>query len=229
MSWGSQEEDVGFIRDVRSAAEAAQRRVPIVIDLMGPRAQEKDGHHFAGGTEIITDKDREDIRWGADQGVEYFALSYVGGPEDIEVCRRAITEAGSTAKIIAKIEREAALSRAPDIIAAADAVMVARGDLGNEVPLEQIPFIQFELVQRAKEARTPVIVATEMLSSMTEHETPARADVTDVALAVLMGADAVMLSNETAVGKYPIEAVAMMERILREAELRGIHTTRNPL
>lgn len=226
MSWGSQEEDVGFIRDVRAAARAVGRTIPVIIDLTGPRAQEKDGHHFSGGTEIITEKDKDDVRWGVGQGVEYFALSYVGGPDDIEEFRRVLSDAGSSAKIIAKIERKEAVACAADIISASDAIMVARGDLGNEVPLEQIPFIQYELVQAARKAAKPVIVATEMLSSMIEHPVPTRAEITDIAFATLMGADAVMLSNETAVGKYPLEAIAIMERTLLEAERRGIRMPR---
>jgi pyruvate kinase len=125
---------------------------------------------------------------------------------------------GGRQMVIAKIERAIALLSLEQIIAEADAVMIARGDLGNEVPLEQIPFIQDRIIKKARKAGKPVIVATQMLLSMVENLTPSRAEVTDVATAILEGADAVMLSDETAKGKYPVETVIMMEKIIIEAE-----------
>ena len=143
---------------------------------------------------------------------------FVGGPEDIEKCREVINNLGGNQKIIAKIERKVAMESLEQIIEKADAVMVARGDLGEEVPLEEIPFIQEKIVKMSKKLGKPVIVATQMLLSMVENPTPTRAEVTDVENAIMQGADAVMLSEETAKGKYPVEAVEMMEKIILETE-----------
>jgi len=227
MSWGTHEEDADIIRYVREAGEHAHRTIPIMLDLSGPRVQEGDAHHFAGSVSgVITEKDKADIAFGVAQHVEYFALSYVGGAKDVEELRALLASKGSTAHIIAKIERKEAVAQAAAIIAAADAVMVARGDLGNEVPLERIPFAQYALIQQANAAGKPVIVATEMLPSMVEHPVPTRSDVSDIVLAVMMGADAVMLSEESAIGKFPVEAVTMMEKIVIEAERHGATKTR---
>ena len=227
MSWGTHEEDTGIIKYVREAGESARRAIPIMLDLSGPRVQEGDAHHFAGSSgSVITEKDKADIDFGVSERVEYFALSYVGGAKDVEELRAFLASKGSGARIVAKIERKDAVAHAADIIAAADAVMVARGDLGNEVPLERIPFAQYSLIRQANAAGKPVIVATEMLPSMIDRNVPTRSDVSDIVLAVMMGADAVMLSNETAIGKFPVEAVAMMEKIVLEAERHGATKTR---
>ena len=121
-------------------------------------------------------------------------------------------------KIIAKIERQKALENFDEILEASDAIMFARGDLGNEVPIEKIPFIQSEIIKKANLAMKPVIVATQMLTSMVKSPTPTRAEVTDVANAILQGADCVMLSEETSIGKYPVETIQIMEKIVLEAE-----------
>ena len=217
MSWSDHETNGAAIERARKVAEEHGVRIPIVLDLSGPREQEGSEHHFGGG-EVITEKDIKDIAFGAEIGVEYIALSYVGSTEDITRLREHLAEAGSSAKVIAKIERKEAVEKAEEIIEAADAVMIARGDLGNEVPLEQIPFIERNLIGAARVAGKPVIVATELMSSMIDNDRPARADVTDVAYAIVSGADAVMLSNETATGEYPVETVQMMDKILLEAE-----------
>jgi len=219
MTWGSHEEATRIITHVREAAEKAGRKVPVMLDLSGPRVQEKGGHHFAEGTvRIITDKDMKDIDFGVALGVEYFAQSYVGEAKDVDDLSAMLDEKGSYAHVVAKIERQKAIDNLDAIIAASDVIMVARGDLGNELPFERIPFVQNTIVKKANAAGKPVIVATEMLASMIEQGVPSRSDVTDIALAVLMGADAVMLSNETAVGKFPVEAVAVMEKVVIEAE-----------
>ncbi len=150
-------------------------------------------------------------------------MSFVASARDVEHCREVIKQIGPRLigpgpKIIAKIERKAAVEKIDEIIAAADAVMVARGDLGSEVPLEEIPFIQKMIIAKANAAGKPVVVATQMLLSMTERTEPTRAEVTDVEEAIMSGADAVMLSEETASGRFPVEAVAMMERSIAEAE-----------
>jgi pyruvate kinase len=142
------------------------------------------------------------------------------------LCSQAQNRAtgGGEQKIIAKIERREAVEAFDDILEAADAIMIARGDLGLAMPPEQIPFIQTNLTARANAAGKPVIVATEMMLSMMHSITPTRADITDVAYAAITGADAVMLSNETATGNHPIEAVVMMERVLKAAEREGYGT-----
>lgn len=207
------------IENIRLVAAKNKRRIPIIQDLSGPRVKEGNEHKFdKRARSIITKKDLEDLKFGLKKGVEYVALSYVGRASDIEKLRKIINEAGSDAKIIAKIERKKALGYLDEIIAAADAIMIARGDLGNDVPLEEIPFIQFRIIRKCNGEGKPVIVATEMLPSMEDEPEPTRSDVSDVANAVLSGADAVMLSQESAIGKYPVEAVAMMERIADEAE-----------
>lgn len=226
-SWGDVAQHRGFIENLRSAAAEHQKSVPIIYDLPGPRVQEEHEHHFGGGSSI-TERDRAFIDAGISFGVEYFALSYVGSREDVLLLKSLLAEKSSTAKVIAKIERKPAVEAIAAIAPVSDAVMIARGDLGNEVPLEQIPFIEKEIIQLCNEIGVSVIVATEMMSSMIEHERPSRADVTDVAFAVTEGADAVMLSNETASGAHPVEVVRAMERILLESEKHS-HKPRNPL
>ncbi len=156
--------------------------------------------------------------FGIEHGCEYVALSYVGSRESIDQLRSLIREHGGTAQIIAKIERQEAVDALEEIVDAADAVMVARGDLGEAVPFEEVPFIQHRIIKACEQAGKPVIVATQMLLSMTEHTTPTRAEVSDVAYAIVDGATAVMLSEETAKGGHPIEAVAAMHRITACAE-----------
>ena len=218
FAWGDAEEHRHFIRLIRAEAEKLGVRVPILCDLAGPRVQSGSDHHVGEGP-IITEEDKVDVLLGIEENVEYFAQSYVRNGHDIEELRALL--GNHPIKIIAKIERSVALANIAAILTAADGIMVARGDLGNEVPLEQIPFIEEELIAEARSAGKPVIVATEMMTSMITNARPSRADVTDVAFAVTRGADAVMLSNETAVGKYPVETVTYMERIVAEAEKRS--------
>ncbi|MDO8602117.1 MAG: pyruvate kinase [bacterium] len=218
FSWGSYAEHAHYIKTVRLVAAEAERHIPIIQDLSGPRAQDIAGHHFEGGASILTSKDLADLDFGVSQKVDYVAMSYVGSAADIELLKQEIKKRGVSIPIIAKIERRAALDNLSAIIKASDAIMVARGDLGNEVPLETIPFIQQRIVQAAKKAKKPVITATQMMLSMVENPVPTRAEVSDVAYAILNGSDAVMLSEETARGRYPVEAVAMMEKIVKEAE-----------
>ncbi len=166
----------------------------------------------------LTDKDREDAKFAVKHGVDYIALSFVRRPEDIEALRELITEEGATTPIIAKIEKPEALERIDAIVDSADGLMVARGDLGVELPLERVPIVQRDLVLRARAQSKPVIVATQMLESMIQNPRPTRAEVSDATTAVIMGTDAVMLSAETAVGLYPVQAVEMLHRIAVEAE-----------
>ncbi len=166
----------------------------------------------------LTPKDRTDALFALKTGVDYLALSFVRGPEDIENLRQLITETGATTPIIAKIEKPEALEQIEAIVDCADGLMVARGDLGVELPLEKVPIVQRDLVLRARAQSKPVIVATQMLESMIQNPRPTRAEVSDATTAVIMGTDAVMLSAETAIGLYPVQSVEMLHRISLEAE-----------
>lgn len=188
----------------------------------------------------LTDKDRSDLVFGVEQGVDYIALSFVRRPDDVTEAKDLVEEtlrklpepcapsprelhpsayaAERTIPVIAKLEKPEAITALDDILRVADGVMVARGDLGVELPLEQVPMIQKDVIAKANERGLPVITATQMLESMVEHPRPTRAEASDVANAILDGTDAVMLSAETAVGKYPVEAVQVMARIACESE-----------
>lgn len=163
----------------------------------------------------LTEKDRSDLAFAVDQGVDWIALSFVQRPEDLAEARRLI---GGKAALLAKIEKPAALERLGGILELADAVMVARGDLGVELPPEAVPPAQKRIVETARELGKPVVVATQMLESMIKAPTPTRAEVSDVATAIYDGADAVMLSAESAAGDWPEESVAMMDRIALSVE-----------
>ena len=158
------------------------------------------------------------MHFGIEQRVEYVALSFVGKASDVIKLKKLIKEKGGKQKVIAKIERKYAFEHLDEIIKEADGVMVARGDLGNEFPLEEIPFVQHKIIEACNKADKMVIVATQMLLGMVENETPTRAEVSDVAYAILDGADGVMLSEESAKGKYPMKAIEMMEKIALVAE-----------
>lgn len=163
----------------------------------------------------LTAKDRADLTFAVEQGVDILALSFVQNPADVEESRAL---AGGQAKILAKIEKPLALEQIEAITKASDMIMVARGDLGVELAMEQVPIAQRKIVQTCRRLGRPVIVATQMLQSMVETPVPTRAEASDVATAVYMGADAVMLSAESAVGKHPATAVAMMDRLIRAVE-----------
>jgi len=166
----------------------------------------------------LTDKDSEDLEFALKNGVDAVAVSFVRTAEDVRLVRNRVSAYGSETWIIAKLEKPQAIAHLDSILLAADGIMVARGDLGVEVPPEKVPAIQKHIIRRAAEYFKPVITATQMLESMIENPRPTRAEVSDVANAVYDGTDAVMLSGESAVGKYPVEAVSMMARIVSEAE-----------
>lgn len=163
----------------------------------------------------LTEKDRADLAFALEQGADWIALSFVQRPEDVAEARRLI---GGQALLLAKIEKPAAVERLEEILELADAVMVARGDLGVELPPEHVPPLQKQIVETARRLGRPVVVATQMLESMIKSPTPTRAEVSDVATAIYDGADAVMLSAESAAGDWPVEAVAMMDRIAQSVE-----------
>ncbi|MGP1478999.1 MAG: pyruvate kinase [Capnocytophaga sp.] len=167
----------------------------------------------------LTEKDIRDALFAISQEVDWFALSFVRNPEDIQDLKDLIQEnAGHRIPIIAKIEKPEALENIDKIMAACDGIMVARGDLGVEIPAEEVPLIQKELVRKAKAHHIPVIIATQMMESMIKSLTPTRAEVNDVGNSVLDGADAVMLSGETSVGKYPVQVIEQMARIIKSVE-----------
>ena len=173
----------------------------------------------------LTDKDHEDLLFGVSQGVDYIALSFVRRPEDLDLARDAVRAAhadqrrtGPLTPLIAKLEKPEAIERLDEVLARADGVMVARGDLGVEMALEEVPLIQKRIIRRANALGLPVITATQMLESMITNPRPTRAEVSDVANAILDGTDAVMLSGETAAGRFPVAAVQVMARIAIETE-----------
>jgi pyruvate kinase len=165
----------------------------------------------------LTEKDLEDVALAAAVGVDYVALSFVRRPEDIEQLRTLVPR---STKLVAKIEKDTALRNLCGILDASDAIMVARGDLGVELPFEEVPLMQKQIIREASLHGKPVITATQMLESMVHAPRPTRAEASDVANAILDGTDAVMLSAETAVGEFPLEAVRAMDRIAREMELQ---------
>ncbi|MEK7066401.1 MAG: pyruvate kinase [Patescibacteria group bacterium] len=223
FSWGTHEEYVEYIKTIRAVAVEKGRQIPIIQDLSGPRKRDLVGHSFdKAEPNILTEKDLSDLDFGISQGVDYIAQSFVGNDKDVLRLKDEIAFRGGEMPVIAKIERREAVSGIKGIISATDAIMVARGDLGNEVPLEDIPLIEKDIIELCKKAGKPVIVATQMLFTMVENTTPTRAEVTDVEFAILSGADIVMLSDETTTGKHPLEAVEIMEKSVCAAEERLI-------
>ncbi|WP_175583022.1 pyruvate kinase [Nocardia cyriacigeorgica] len=166
----------------------------------------------------LSDKDIEDLEFALKLGVDFIALSFVRSPSDVELVHDVMDRVGRRVPVIGKLEKPEAIDNLEAVVLAFDAVMVARGDLGVELPLEQVPIVQKRAIQMARENAKPVIVATQMLESMIENSRPTRAEASDVANAVLDGADAVMLSGETSVGAYPIETVRTMARIVHAVE-----------
>jgi pyruvate kinase len=202
-------------------AGAVQARV-----VRGGWLQEHKGMSLPGvpiRTPPLTAKDLEDLRCGIELGVDMVALSFVRRAEDVIHTRNEINELGSDVPVIAKLEKAEALEHLDEILATSDGVMVARGDLGVEVELERVPILQKTIIRKANEFGIPVITATQMLESMIDHPRPTRAEVSDVANAILDGSDALMLSDETAIGRYPVEAVRMMDRIAVEVESHAPH------
>jgi pyruvate kinase len=170
----------------------------------------------------LSDKDEADLRWGLELGADIIALSFVRNAEDIVRVHEIMDEVGRRVPVVAKIEKPQAVDHLEEIVEAFDAVMVARGDLGVELPLEAVPIVQKRTVEIARRLAKPVIVATQMLESMTHSPVPTRAETSDVANAILDGADAVMLSGETSVGEYPVVTVQTMARIIESTEEHGL-------
>ena len=200
------------------AAAGGQVRTRVIV---GGVVSDHKGLNLPGvkvSVPALTTKDQADLRWALRLRADMIALSFVQGPEDAVPARRIMDEAGVRLPLIAKIEKPQAIEALPEVIEAFDGIMVARGDLGVELPLEQVPMAQKRIVEQTRAQAKPVIVATQMLESMISAPRPTRAEASDVANAVLDGADALMLSAETSVGEYPVQAVATMSRIISEAE-----------
>jgi pyruvate kinase len=201
-----------------TAVQGARVRTRVVVG--GPVSDHK-GLNLPGvrvSVPALTSKDADDLRWALGLRADMIALSFVQGPEDAEPARKIMEEVGVRLPLIAKIEKPQAVAALDEVVAAFDGIMVARGDLGVEFPLEQVPLVQKRAISLARQAAKPVIVATQMLESMISAPRPTRAEASDVANAVLDGADALMLSAETSVGAYPVDAVATMARIIVAAE-----------
>lgn len=207
--------DDGRVEMKVEEVDLATRSLHCRVVVGGPLSNAK-GVNFPGvylSIRALTDKDRRDLEFGLDQGVDWIALSFVRNPDDIREIKDLIAAAGKSTPVIAKIEKHEAIEQMEEILRLCDGVMVARGDLGVELPAEDVPMLQKRLIATANRLGIPVITATQMLDSMVNSPRPTRAEISDVANAILDGTDAVMLSNEAAVGNYPIEAIATMARI----------------
>jgi pyruvate kinase len=210
--------DSGLIRLEVLSTSAVRVRCRVVVPArLGSRR-----HINLPGVKVrlpaLTAKDRRDIAVGVEESVDYFALSFVREADDIDILRRVLTDMKSSARIIAKIEDQSGIANLDEIIVASDAIMVARGDLGIEVPMEDLPLIQKRMVDACIRNRKPVIVATHLLESMISSPVPTRAEVSDIAGAVWSTADAIMLSGETTTGKYPLECVQFMKKVAGRIE-----------
>ncbi|MEA5499588.1 pyruvate kinase [Limnoraphis robusta] len=219
--------DDGKVEMIVEKVDSLTKELHCRVVVGGPLSNSK-GVNFPGvylSIKALTDKDRKDLMFGLDQGVDWVALSFVRNPQDVLEIKELIASAGKNVPVIAKIEKHEAIEQMEEILTLCNGVMVARGDLGVELPAEDVPILQKRLIVTANRMGIPVITATQMLDSMVGNPRPTRAEISDVANAILDGTDAVMLSNETAVGKYPVEAVATMARIATRIEKEGI--TRN--
>jgi len=214
-----------FLNDgfIQLLVEKVEDREVYCKVLVGGELRSHKGVNVPGidlGVSAFTDFDRECLRFAADQKIDAVSISFVQGPDDIADVRAAAAELGYSPFIISKIERSRALENIDEILKATDGVMVARGDLGVEIPIEEIAITQKQLIHKANLLGKPIITATQMLESMVDNRRPTRAEVTDVANAILDGADCVMLSEESAMGAFPAEAVAMLARIAEVTEPR---------
>ncbi len=214
--------DDGRVRLTVTAVEDTDVHTRVEV---GGRISDNKGINLPGvavSVPALSEKDKDDLRWALHLTVDFVALSFVRSGKDVDDVRQIMREEGVQLPVIAKIEKPQAVDNLPEVIAAFDGFMVARGDLGVECPLEDVPMIQARIVDMARLNAKPVIVATQMLESMISSPRPTRAEASDVANAVLDGADAVMLSGETSVGEYPIEAVTTMARIIQSTERHGL-------
>jgi pyruvate kinase len=205
------------------AVEVTDTDVKCVVTVPGPVSNNK-GINLPGvavSVPAMSEKDEADLRWALHQDIDMIALSFVRSGDDIKRVHEIMDEEGRRLPVIAKIEKPQAVANLQDIIDAFDAFMVARGDLGVELPLEEVPLVQKRIIRAARKWAKPVIVATQMLESMISNPRPTRAEASDVANAILDGTDAVMLSGETSIGDFPVETVATMARIVEKTEREG--------
>ncbi|MGB5964688.1 MAG: pyruvate kinase [Sulfurimonadaceae bacterium] len=206
--------------NIRAKVESVGDKVIAIVQNSGKLSSNK-GVNFPNtriGIDVLTPKDRKDMLWGIENDVDFMAISFVQNAQDMQNARAIVQENGGHQQLFAKIEKFDAVENIDEILAASDGIMVARGDLGIEVPYYEVPAIQKRVIQKANEASKPVITATQMLLSMTENETATRAEISDVANAVLDGTDVVMLSEESAIGHNPVLAVETMVNTIRETE-----------
>ena len=208
LNYGTLKEHSQFIKIVRSVSQELKLTSGILLDLPGSKSR-------SGG---VRDVFGQHLEFAVSHQADFIALSFISSARQVKEVRRLLTEMESDIPIIVKIERARSLEASEAILDACQGIMVARGDLASEISIERVPMAQKHLIKVANRAGKPVITATQMLESMVRSKTPTRAEATDVANAVLDGSDALMLSEETAVGKYPVEAVQMMVRIILEAE-----------
>ena len=210
--------DDGKVRLRVTGVEGTEVHTEVVV---GGRVSDHKGINLPGvavSVPALSEKDKEDLRWALHLTVDYIALSFVRSAKDVDDVRAIMREEGVLLPVIAKIEKPQAIDNLDEVVKAFDAFMVARGDLGVECPLEDVPFLQKRVIDKVRRNAKPVIVATQMLESMITSPAPTRAEASDVANAVLDGADAVMLSGETSVGRYPVETVRTMARIIESTE-----------
>jgi pyruvate kinase len=220
--------DDGRVEMVVEKIDQANKDLHCQVVVGGVLSSNK-GVNFPGvylSVKALTDKDKEDLMFGLRQKVDWVALSFVRNPQDILEIKDLIASTGNNTPVIAKIEKHEAIEEMEAILSLCNGVMVARGDLGVELPAEDVPILQKRLISTANQLGIPVITATQMLDSMANNPRPTRAEVSDVANAIIDGTDAVMLSNETAVGKYPVEAVATMARIAERIEQEQMNIQR---
>ncbi|MEE8589180.1 MAG: pyruvate kinase [Sulfurimonadaceae bacterium] len=206
--------------NIRARVESVGEKVIAVVQNSGKLSSNK-GVNFPNtriGIDVLTPKDREDMLWGIEHDVDFMAISFVQNAQDMQNARAIVQDNGGHQQLFAKIEKFDAVENIDEILAASDGIMVARGDLGIEVPYYEVPAIQKHVIQKANEVSKPVITATQMLLSMTENEMATRAEISDIANAVLDGTDVVMLSEESAIGHNPVLAVETMVNTIRETE-----------
>lgn len=211
--------------------EVRDREVLTEVVVGGPLRSRKGVNlpHIKTTTPSLTEKDLRDLEFGLELDVDMIALSFVRTDEDVSALYRRVHESGKNVSVVAKIEKPEALDDLEDILDVADVIMVARGDLGIEMPIQEVPEAQKRIIRHSLSKAKPVITATQMLESMIENPRPTRAEATDVANAVLDGSDALMLSGETATGRHPVRVVEMMDQIIREAERYRVNFQRNKL
>lgn len=230
FSHGTHEEHAELIKNIRLAIKETGVKIEIMQDLSGPRIQQKIDpktgnapHSFKKGVKTFTPKDRTDLLFGIKQKIDLVVLSNIKDKNDILRLREFLNDNNYKIPIVAKIENKEAVKNIKSITKFTDLIMIGRGDLIESIPMEELPFAQKMIIKVSNEFKKPVITATEMLKSMVENKTPTRAEITDIANAILDGTNMIMLSEETAIGKYPVETIKIMKKIASKAEMYKIN------